>query len=130
MADIQVLQLECPRGTDFAVQLFWTGPDGEGIEFANPARCDVRDAEGNLVVRFRDTSENPNILTSGVLKRSPSSSVIQLTASRTLTATLATGRYKFDVLATIEPNDDFTAGQLAPVVSGWFVVTPVQTQMT
>lgn len=130
MADTQVLQLECPKGTDFAVQLFWTGPDGEGIDFGGPARCDVRDADGSLVVRFVDSSESPDAAVTGVLRRSASASVLQLTAEQTVTSTLPVGRYKFDVLVTVDPTTDFPAGQLAPVVAGWFVVTPTQTDMT
>jgi hypothetical protein len=129
VADSQILQVECPRGTDFSVQLFWTGVDGEGIDFVGPARADVRDTAGTLVLRFVDSSENPDANADGVLKRSSSSSVVQLTAKKELTRLLPVGRYWFDVLVTVAPSTDFPGGQLAPVVGGWFVVTPVQTDM-
>jgi hypothetical protein len=130
VASEQILQLECPKGTDFAVQLYWTGPSGDDIDFSGPARADVRDSNGSLVLRFLDTSESPNPTLEGVLTRSSQSSVVQLTATSDVTSGLAVGRYMFDVLVTVDPTSDFPAGQLAPMVSGWFVVTPTQTQMT
>lgn len=129
MTDTQILQLEVFRGTDFACQLFWTGPDGEGIDFTGPARADVRDATGAVVLRFIDTTESPDASATGVLTRSATSSVVQLTAASTVTSPLAPGRYKFDVLVTLEPTTDFPTGQLTPIIGGWVAVLNTQTDM-
>ena len=112
--------------SDMACQLVWSDDQGSPIPCATPARAEVKDSQGTLLVVF-DDGNDPG--TEAVITASETSGVIQLTAPKSVTALWTPGRYAIDVWATVtDAADPFdVSGQYRPAFSGWFIVHPAIT---
>lgn len=117
-----VLQLECAQGEDVAWQIFWADEYNEPVPIVDPVLCDVKDANGQIALRFASVGVDPAhaafIETTGYV------GFFQMTAPAEVTRTLVPGRYAFDLWAAVADSSGPFANQLVPVMSGWFVALP------
>lgn len=117
-----VAEIECPIGGDFAAQVFWTDEYGDPVPVADPVLMDVKDANGQIALRFASVGVDPAhaafIETTGYV------GFFQMTAPAEVTRTLVPGRYAFDLWAAVADSSGPFANQLVPVMSGWFVALP------
>lgn len=119
MADSSVLQLECAQGEDAVWQFFWQDEYGEPVPVSNPILMDVKDANGQIAMRF---ATNADLATQAAIELSSSNGFIQITAPASVTATLVPGRYLWDMFASVADSAAPFQNQLQQVVSGWLVV--------
>jgi hypothetical protein len=115
-------------GEDCAWQIFWTDEDDEPIPIADPVLADVKDANGQLVIRFssqNDPVEDAYIEYSGFI------GFFQLTVPRSRTQLLLPGRYSFDLFAAVaDSSGPFSNDrQVQQVVTGWFVANRRRTKL-
>lgn len=130
MSQRDQLEVEMDQGEDFAVQMYWTDSDGKAIRVVTPARAEVRDTTGALVMQF--ASENAgNTATKAAVTVSVNSGMIQLSAPKVLTRALAAGRYAIDVWCNVTTDDATFTGskEELKVCTGWLLTYPRTTIM-
>lgn len=123
--DTVVAELKCVQGEDVAWQMFWTDEYGEPVPIAEPALMDVKDANGQIALRFA-TNTDPTI--QAYIAISGPSGFFQFTAPSALTRQLVPGRYEFDLFAAVADSAIFAA-QLQQVISGFVVVGQRRTKI-
>jgi hypothetical protein len=120
------VEIELTVGEDFAAQIFWTDEYGDPVPVAEPALLDVKDANGQIAMRFATTSDaatQPKLVISGFI------GFFQLTAPSVVTRTLTPGKYLFDLFAAVADSAPPFSSQQRQVISGWFVALPRVTQI-
>jgi hypothetical protein len=123
------VQLELTVGEDAAWQIFWSDDYGDPVPVADPVLADVKDANGQIVMRFSDNvadtdqPNNPYIAVNGP------AGFFQLTAPKSWTALLLPGRYLFDLFATVADSAAPFSRQMQQVCSGWLVALPRVTRI-
>jgi hypothetical protein len=119
------LEVSVTQRADIAIQMVWSDDQGAPVPCGLPARAEVKDSQGALLVAFDDEAD-PS--TAAAITCSATSGVIQLTAPKTVTTPWTPGKYKVDVFATVsDAAPPFDSGQYRPAFSGWFIVKPAVT---
>jgi hypothetical protein len=128
MADELVLSMVA--GEDYSAQLFWTDEYGGPIPVTDPVLLDVKDANGQLALRFTNTdvtgldpAANPSLVISGYV------GYFQITCPSAITRTLVPGRYQFDLFAAIADSAPPFDHQIRQVLSGWVDIASRVTQV-
>lgn len=116
MAD-DVPELELVIGEDASWQLFWTDEYGEPVPISDPVLCDVKDANGQIALRFATTTDPE---TQAYIAVGGPNGFMQLTAPAELTRLLAPGRYVFDLFASVADSTTFPR-QLRRVIGGYLI---------
>lgn len=124
MADAEV-ELQCVVGEDASWQIFWTDEYGDPVPIADPVLADVKDANGQIALRFATTNDPT---TQAYVAVGGPNGFFQLTAPAELTRLLAPGRYAFDLFASVADSSTFVR-QLRQVVSGWLLAKARVTQI-
>jgi len=122
----ELLEIEIVVGEDFAAQIFWTSEYGDPIPVSDPALMDVKDANGQIAMRFSSTADpatQPRLDVAGYV------GFFQITAPRAVTQTLVPGRYKFDLFASVSDSGTPFNRQMQQVVSGYVLALPRTTIM-
>ena len=119
--DIEQLEIEVVIGEDFAAQIFWTSEYGDPIPIIDPVLLDVKDANGQIALRFSSVSD-PD--TSARIDIAGYVGFFQLTAPRALTSTLIPGRYAFDLFCGVADSSTPFHRQIQQVVSGYLNALP------
>lgn len=113
-------------GEDFACQLFWTDEYSEPVPITDPVLADVKDANGQIAIRFATTSDPA---TQAYVSVGGPNGFLQLTCPKEITRLLIPGRYVFDLFATVADATGPFDRQLQQVVSGWVIASPRVTQI-
>jgi len=130
MSQRDQLEVEMDQGEDFLVQMYWTDSDGKAVRVTTPARAEVRDTTGALVMQF--ASENSAATaTKAAVTLSATSGLIQLSAPKALTRALASGRYAIDIWSNVTVDDATFTGskEELKVCTGWLLAYPRTTIM-
>jgi len=123
----EILEIEIVIGEDFAAQIFWTSEYGEPIPVSDPVLMDVKDANGQIALRFNSVTAPE---TTARIDVAGYVGFFQLTAPREVTATLVPGRYAFDLFAAVaDGNGPFANRQVKRVVDGYVLAVPRVTIM-
>lgn len=119
--------LQCAVGEDIAYQFFWTNDIGDSNPITAPVLADVRDANGQIAIRFATNNDPATGAFAGV---QGANGFIQLTCPSAITKLLLPGRYAFDLWAAVADSDAaYFPAQLQQVVSGWLEVGPRVTKI-
>lgn len=121
-----VLQLECAQGEDVAWQIFWADEYNEPVPIVDPVLCDVKDANGQIALRF---SSNGDPAIQATITLSAANGFLQLTAPAALTRTLVPGKYVFDIFGSVADSVSPFPHQLVQIISGWLLVEPRVTRI-
>ena len=112
-----VPELELVIGEDASWQIFWTDEYGEPVPIADPVLCDVKDANGQIALRFATTTDPE---TQAYIAVGGPNGFMQLSAPSELTRLLAPGRYVFDLFASVADSTTFQR-QLRRVFGGFLI---------
>jgi hypothetical protein len=123
------VQLELAVGEDASWQIFWTDEYGDPVPIADPVLADVKDANGQIVMRFSDNVAVEDQATQPYIAMNGAIGFFQLTAPKEVTQKLLPGRYLFDLFASVADSGGPFDRQLQQVCNGWLVVGPRVTQM-
>lgn len=125
MADEVKALLEFTQGEDVAYQFFWTDEYGEPTPIVEPVLMDVKDANGQIALRFATTNDPE---TQAYVAVGGPNGFFQFTAPSALTRLLVPGQYEFDLFAAVADSSTFPA-QLQKVLDGWVVVNKRTTRI-
>ena len=117
-SDVDV-ELQLAAGEDAAWQIFWTDEYGEPTPISDPVLMDVKDANGQIALRFSTTNDPSAQAYASV---GGPNGFIQLTVPSELTRQLIPGAYRFDLFASVADSAPPFDRQLKQILDGWMVV--------
>lgn len=101
---------------DLVIQLFWTDVYGLPIPITSPVQCDVKDANGQIIMRF---AENTDPTVEPRITYITSTGFIQMTAPRIVTEDIPPGMYNYDIFAGVVSTDSATFNsQVKKIIGG------------
>lgn len=121
------VQLEIVRGEDFACQIWWTDEYGDPVPVTEPVLMDVKDADGQVVMRFTTSSNaltEPHVTVSG-----GSGGFFQLTVPSDVTSALIPGVYLTDLFAAVSDSAPPFLAQRQRVFKGTVLVESRQSDV-
>lgn len=116
------LDLEIVQGEDWTVQIQSLDDNDNPKPIVSPARMDVRDKMGAIVLSLTTPAENevpgavPSIAISGEV------ALIQLHIPREVSSELTPGSYPYDLWVTIDDEGSYAGFQAAQELRGQFIV--------
>ena len=125
MAD-EVVVITIKRGEDYSAHLYWTDDEGSPVPAGAPARMDVRDGNGALIVQF-DSSNDPE--TRAAIIVSTTSGILQLTCPKVVTRQLPLGTFPADLFARQDGGVAPFESQETPLLQGYVQVVDRTTRM-
>lgn len=138
MADhVQGVEIHLKAGEDFNARLEWVADDGEPIAVKEWARMDVRDAGGNLILRFDTGAYTSGSLTKkGYLRIIVGSGAVDMFVPWEVSRMIVPGSYYFDLFVGVNnPGVDNPSFQRTDetqkklLTTGRFVVHPAVTKI-
>lgn len=112
------LELHVDIGEDWVAQIFWSDEYNDPITAAEPILADVKDANGQIAIRFVSASDpqtEPHIQSSGF------SGFFQLSIPKEWTVKLVPGRYLFDLFSGVADSSPPFQDQQQKVCEGFLV---------
>lgn len=120
MADDVQVDLEVDKGSDYAVQLYWTDQYDSPIAISHPMKMTVAFA---TPFTYISTSEVPSGPQASYLSYNSSIGFVQLSLPDSYTNNLIPGIYQYDLWAQVlDPDDINNTTKRTKIFGGSFVV--------
>ena len=102
--------IEIDQGEDWSAQIVWTDNYDEPYVLVNPARMDIKNAQGATQLSLLTPETTPPEGTIPAIRISSDIGLIQLHIEDTATAALMPGVYQYDLFVTVNDGGGCTGG--------------------
>lgn len=111
------VDLVLDQGADFGIQIYWTDAESNPFTVLSPMRMDVKNDVGGIVTTLQTDDEAPVDAVVTILYNSDSG-LIQLNLPASVTATMPTGTYRYDLFVTYQDNAQTNTTRLKRLIEG------------
>lgn len=111
------VDLVLDQGADFGIQIYWTDAESNPFTVLSPMRMDVKNDVGGIVTTLQTDDEAPVDAVVTILYNSDSG-LIQLNLPASVTSTMPTGTYRYDLFVTYQDNAQTNTTRLKRLIEG------------